>query len=114
VNKQPLQLMIGALALGVVVSLPALAAEQPVRWNTGGAVWSTTQDAFETFLRTGEIVDRGLEGGLRLSGWTAEEVRQGMLKTYSVNFLAIARYMYSNAGEEFLRDQTTSPSPIGA
>jgi hypothetical protein len=111
VNKQPLQLMIGALALGVVVSLPALAAEQPVRWNTGGAVWSTTQDAFETFLRTGEIVDRGLEGGLRLSGWTAEEVRQGMLKTYSVNFLAIARYMYSNAGEEFLRDQTTSYFP---
>ena len=79
-NKKPLQLMIGALALGVAASLPARAAERPVRWNTGGAVWSTTQDAFDTFFQTGEVVDRGLEGGLRRSGWTAEEVRQGMLK----------------------------------
>jgi hypothetical protein len=34
-----------------------------------------------------------------------------MLKTYSVNFLGVARFMSSNAGEEFLRDQTTSYFP---
>lgn len=110
-NKQPLPLIIGALALGIVASLPAHAAERPVRWNTGGAVWSTNQNAFDTFFQTGEVIDRGLEGGLRLSGWTAEEVRQGMLKTYSVNFLGVARFLYSNAGEAFLRDQTTSYFP---
>lgn len=97
--------------MGIAASLPARAAERPVRWNTGGAVWSTTQDAFDTFFQTGEVVDRGLEGGLRRSGWTAEEVRQGMLKTYSVNFLGVARFMYSKAGEEFLRDQTASYFP---
>jgi hypothetical protein len=35
----------------------------------------------------------------------------GHAKTYSVNFLGVARFMYSNAGEEFLRNQTTSYFP---
>lgn len=103
--------MIGALALGVASPVPVSAAERPVRWNTGGAVWTTTQEAFTAFLETGEITDRGLEGGLNRSGWTSEEVRQGMLKPYSVDFLGIARYLYSNAGEAFLRDQTISYFP---
>jgi hypothetical protein len=111
VNKFSLPAVIGALSLGVVSSLPMLAAERPVRWNTGGAVWSTNQDAFMTFFETGEITDRGLEGGLRRSGWTAKEVREGMLKTYSVNFLGVSRFLYSSAGEEFLQDQTTSYFP---
>jgi hypothetical protein len=104
-------MVIGALALSVVPSLPLQAAERPVRWNTGGAVWSTSQDAFQTFLQTGEITDRGLEGGLSRSGWTAKDVREGMLKTYNVDFLGVARFLYSNAGEEFLQDQTTSYFP---
>ena len=56
------------------VALPASAAvdnKLPVRWNTGGAVWSTNQDAFNAFLQSGEVTDRGLEGGLNRSGWTA-------------------------------------------
>lgn len=109
-NRFPL-LLIGALAMSVVPSLPIHAAERPVRWNTGGAVWSTNQDHFKTFFETGEITDRGLADGLRLSGWTAEEVRQGMLKTYNVNFLGVARFLYSTAGETFLQDQTTSYFP---
>jgi hypothetical protein len=90
---------------------PAQAAERPVRWNTGGAVWSTDQAAFATFLQTGSITDRGLEGGLNRSGWTSEEVRQGMLKTYNVDFLGVARFLYSAAGVDFLKNQTTSYFP---
>lgn len=74
-------------------------------------MWSTTQEAFNTFFETGDITDRGLEGGLNRSGWTSEEVRQGMVKPYSVNFLGVARFLYSPAGEAFLRDQTTSYFP---
>ena len=110
-NNRFLLLVIGALAISAVPSLPSHAAERPVRWNTGGAVWSTTQDDMKVFLQTGEITDRGLTGGLRLSGWEAEEVRQGMLKTYNVNFLGVARFLYSTAGESFLQDQTTSYFP---
>jgi hypothetical protein len=109
--KSSLPVVVGALVFSVIPSLPLLAAERPVRWNTGGAVWSTNQDAFDTFFETGEITDRGLAGGLRRSGWTAGEVREGMLKTYNVDFLRVAGFLYSSAGEVFLRDQTTSYFP---
>ena len=63
---------------GLIAVAPAFAAENPVRWTTGGAVWSTRQQAFDTFVDSGEVTDRGLEGGLNRSGWTASEVRAGM------------------------------------
>ncbi len=110
-NQNSLALVVGVLALSAATSSPVSAAELPVRWNTGGAVWSTTQEAFNTFFETGEITDRGLQDGLKRSGWTTEEVRQGMLKAYDVDFLGVARFLYSNAGEAFLRDQTTSYFP---
>lgn len=106
-----LLLLAGASALSFGSFLPVHASEHPVRWNTGGAVWSTTQDAFNTFFETGEITDRGLEGGLRRSGWSAEEVREGMLKPYKVDFLGISRFLSSKSGDDFLRDQTTSYFP---
>ena len=54
----------------------------PVRWNSGGAVWSTNQDAFNTFLNSGDITDRGLSSGISRSGWTADELKAGLAKTY--------------------------------
>jgi hypothetical protein len=96
------------------VALPASAAVDnnlPVRWNTGGAVWSTNQDAFNTFLQSGEVTDRGLEGGLKRSGWTAAEVREGMNKSYNVDFVGVSRFLYSDAGVKFLKNQTTSYFP---
>lgn len=111
-------MMIKRLAMGAVGALvavaavaPVSAAERPVRWNTGGAVWSTDQAAFNTFLESGSITDRGLEGGLNRSGWTSEEVRQGMLKTYNVDFIGLSRFLYSDAGVKFLKNQTTSYFP---
>ena len=96
------------------VALPASAAvdnDLPVRWNTGGAVWSTPQSAFDTFFETGSITDRGLEGGLNRSGWTSEEVRSGMTKSYDVDLVGVSRFLYSDAGVKFLKNATNSYFP---
>ena len=96
------------------VALPASAAVDnnlPVRWNTGGAVWSTNQDAFTTFIKDGDITDRGLAGGISRSGWTADELRAGLSKTYSVDLVGVSRFLYSDAGVKFLKNQTRSYFP---
>ena len=72
------------LAAGLLAgaSLAALAApaeagtSRPVRWNTGGAVWTTTSSEFKTFFSAGDITDRALSSGISNSGWTAEEIRK--------------------------------------
>jgi hypothetical protein len=110
----PLLLGAVATATATAITLPAAAAvdnDLPVRWNTGGAVWSTNQDAFATFLSTGEVTDRGLKDGLARSGWTAEEIRAGMTKTYDVNLVGVARFLYSDAGVKFLKQATLSYFP---
>ena len=96
---------------GLIAVAPAFAAENPVRWTTGGAVWSTQQQAFDTFVDSGEVIDRGLEGGLNRSGWTASEVRAGMSKSYNVDLRAVTRYLYSNAGVDFLKTATLNYYP---
>ena len=98
-------------------SLAALAApaeagtKRPVRWNTGGAVWTTSSKAFATFLKSGEITDRALMAGINGSGWTAEEVQEGMTKTYKVDLVGVSRFLYSKDGVKFLKDQTRSYFP---
>jgi len=96
---------------GLIALAPAVAAQNPVRWTTGGAVWSTQQQAFDTFVDSGEVTDRGLEGGLNRSGWTASEVRAGMSKSYNVDLRAVTRYLYSNAGVDFLKTATLNYYP---
>jgi hypothetical protein len=109
--------ILAGLFLGTTVSatvLPASAAvdnDLPVRWNTGAAVWSTSQGAFDTFLDSGDITDRGLEGGLARSGWTSTEVKDGMNKTYSVSLVGVSRFLYSDAGVKFLKNATNSYFP---
>lgn len=112
-----LKRLLAGLAVGAAMSavaLPVSAAvdnDLPVRWNTGGAVWSTNQQAFDTFLESGDVTDRGLDGGLRRSGWTADEVRQGMNKTYDVDMVGVSRFLYSDAGVKFLKNATASYFP---
>jgi hypothetical protein len=96
---------------GLIAVTPAFAAEYPVRWTTGGAVWSTEQEAFDTFVDSGEVTDRGLEGGLNRSGWTATEVRAGLAKSYTVDLRAVTRYLYSNPGVDFLKTATLNYYP---
>ncbi|MFM1812018.1 MAG: hypothetical protein RLZZ336_956, partial [Cyanobacteriota bacterium] len=68
-----------ACSLGLTPAAPVLAAPYaPVRWNTGAAVWTTSPEAMETFVNQGTITDRGLEGGLNRSGWTSQQVREGL------------------------------------
>ncbi len=115
--KAVLKRLIAGLAVGSALSLSALPASAavynglPVRWNTGGAVWSTNQDAFDTFLGSGEVTDRGLAGGLARSGWTSDEIRTGMTKTYNVDLVGVSRFLYSDAGVKFLKNATNSYFP---
>jgi len=111
--------LIGLLFMLLTTASPAAAAGAvasagsgaPIRWNTGGAVWSTSQDAFDTFLRTGEVTDRGLAAGLAASGWPVDQLRAALAKSYTVDFLAVSRFLNSEAGERFLRRATTSYGP---
>jgi len=104
-------LVASPLSPGLLVASAKAETESPIRWLTGGAVWSTPQEAINTFLKTGEITDRGLQDGLKRSGWTAEEVRAGLNKTYNVNFLRLGRFLNSPAGEAYLTEQTRSYVP---
>jgi len=94
------------------LAVPAEAStKRPVRWNIGGAVWTTTSSEFKTFLSTGEITDRALDAGINNSGWTAEEIQEGMTKTYAVDIIGVHRFLYSDDGVKFLKDQTRSYFP---
>ena len=101
-----------ALVLGA--TLPAGAATNPIRWNSGGAVTSTNQGAVDTFVDTGEVTDRGLQGGLAGSGWSREEVRTGLSKSYSVDLVGVSGFLYSDAGVKFLKNATASYFPYAS
>ena len=111
--------MFSRLAAGLLAgaSLAALVApaeagtSRPVRWNTGGAMWTTTTPEFKTFFSTGEITDRALNSGISNSGWTADEIQEGMTKTYAVDIIGVHRFLYSDDGVRFLKDQTRSYFP---
>ena len=113
IHKQLIRGLLAASLLSPVLLAASASAEteNPIRWVTGGAVWSTPQEAMKTFLDTGAITDRGLQGGLKRSGWTADEVRAGLNKSYNVDFLRLSNFLYSPAGEAYLTDQTRSYVP---
>ena len=109
-----LKRLLAGLLVGTAVTavaLPASAATNPVRWNTGAAVWSTNQGAVDTFLKTGEVTDRGLHGGLSRSGWSTDEVRTGLTKTYDVDLVGVTRFLYSDSGVKFLKNASASYFP---
>ena len=85
--------------------------QQPVRWNTGGSLSTTTYSELESFVVDGEVTDRALQDAIRMSGWTAEELRFGLSKTYAVDLAGVSRFLYSDAGQAFLDDQTRSYVP---
>ena len=111
--------MFSRLAAGLLAgaSLAALAVpaeagtSRPVRWNTGGAVWTTTSSEFKIFFSTGDISDRALSSGISNSGWTAEEIQEGMTKTYAVDIIGVSRFLYSQDGVKFLKAQAHSYFP---
>ena len=86
-------------------------SERPVRWNKGGSVSTTSFSDFEAFFVGGNITDRALQDAILNSGWTPEEIRFGFTKTYEVDLVGVSRFLYSQAGEAFLKDQTRSYFP---
>ena len=66
---------------------------------------------FKTFLSTGDVTDRALDAGINNSGWTTEEIQEGMTKTYAVDIVGVSRFLYSDEGVTFLKDQTRSYFP---
>ncbi len=100
-----------ALSLSCLPASAAVDNDLPVRWNSGGAVWSTNQSAFNTFLSSGEITDRGLASGISRSGWSAAELKAGLSKSYAVDLIGVSRFLYSDAGIKFLKNQSRSYFP---
>ena len=105
-------------ALSSFVALPAQAdinTRSTVRWNSGGAVYTTKLKDFQKFLESdGEITrstNRALKEGVALSGWTAEEIAKGLSKEYKVDVVYVARFLYSKKGVAFLENQTKSYFP---
>lgn len=66
---------------------------------------------FNIFLGTGKINGRSLTADLQKSGWKIDEIRIGMNRKYSVDIVSVSRYLNSERGIEFLKDQTASYSP---
>jgi hypothetical protein len=85
--------------------------QQPVRWNTGGTVSTTTYSELESFVVDGKVTDRALQDAIRMSGWSIEELRFGLNKVYAVDLAGVSQFLYSDAGEAFLQDQTRSYVP---
>ena len=105
-----------ALLLGVSLSVIAdpfskANTQPPVRWNTGGSVNTTTYSELESFLVDGVVTDRALQDAIRMSGWSTEELRFGLNKVYAVDLVGVSQFLYSDAGEAFLQDQTRSYVP---
>ena len=99
---------LASLAVGIT---PVVASELPVRWTTGGAVWSTPQQAVDDFLSTGAVTDRGLDSGLNRSGWSPQEIREAMNKLYSVDLAAVDRFLDSPGGQSLLQGQARTYFP---
>ena len=105
-------------ALSSLAVLPVQAeinTRSTVRWNSGGAVYTTKLADFQEFLESdGEITystNRALASGVNNSGWTAEEIAKGLSKQYKVNVVYVARFLYSKKGYKFLENQTKSYFP---
>jgi len=83
----------------------------PVRWTSGVGVWSLQPEAIRRFVETGVVSDRSLASAIDRSGWSPEELRLGLAKPYSVDLVALTRFLYGSDGLAFLRTQTRGYGP---
>ena len=111
INRVAAALLLG-VSLSVIADPFSKANTLPtVRWNTGGSVNTTTYSELESFLVDGVVTDRALQDAIRMSGWSTEELRFGLNKVYAVDLAGVSQFLYSDAGEAFLQDQTRSYVP---
>lgn len=110
-RRQPFGPLVALVAMAALIRGPVVASELPVRWTTGGAVWSTPQQAVDDFLSTGAVTDRGLDSGLNRSGWSPQDIREAMNKLYSVDLAAVDRFLDSPGGQALLQGQANTYYP---
>ena len=111
INRVAAALLLGVSLAVIAGPFSKANTQPPVRWNTGGSVNTTSYRELESFLVDGAVKDRALRDAIRMSGWTAEELRFGLNKVYAVDLAGVSRFLYSDAGEAFLQDQTRSYVP---
>jgi len=88
-------------------------------WSLPGEAWAG--DPFENvpaeevsrFIETGRA-NRNLEQLVDRSGWTHDELRAGLQKSYEVSLRSIDRFLRSGTGEKFLRFVTSGYTPRSA
>ena len=96
----------------IIGSIPYARADKvPVRSSTQGAVWSTSSESFQRFVQQGSIADRGMGQLIARSGWTADELRAALSRTYAVQLEQVSYFLNSEAGVLWLRNQTRSYTP---
>ena len=109
-NRFAAGLLAGA-SIAVLAAPVEAGNKRPVCWNNGGAEWTTTSSDFKPSLGTGDVTDCAQDSGISNSGWTVEEIQEGMTKTYAVDIIGVSRFLYSDDGVRFLKDQTRSYFP---
>ncbi|WP_392345139.1 hypothetical protein [Parasynechococcus sp.] len=114
INRTLAFLFLGA-SLPVIAGLFSKAGtQQPVRWNTGGSVSTTTYSELESFLADGKVTDRALQDAIRMFGWTAEELRFDLNKTYAVDLPVCPGSFIPTPVKPFWRIKQGLVSLIGA
>ena len=111
INRVAAALLLGVSLAVIADPFSKANTQPPVRWNTGGSVNTTTYSELESFLVDGVVTDRALQDAIRMSGWSTEELRFGLNKVYAVDLAGVSQFLYSDAGEAFLQDQTRSYVP---
>ena len=97
---------------------PAMAAPQEpypaLQLTTGADVWSIPYAALEQFINEGTFSDQRLMQLVIRSGWPEADLRVALAKPYSVDYLALSRFLNSKAGEAFLVQQSQAYKPLKA
>lgn len=86
----------------------------PSRALNGAGVWTTSYSQLLAFIRDGTLRDRSLITLVKRSGWSAEELRRALAKSYSLDLAVLAAFLRSAEGDRFLASQVGSYAPFAA
>ena len=102
-----------AASTGLAPVVPAPREPYPaLQLTTGADVWSIPYAALEQFIYEGTFSDQRLMQLVIRSGWPEEDLRVALAKPYSVDYLALSRFLNSEAGEAFLVQQSQAYRPL--
>ena len=102
-----------AASTGLAPAVAALGEPYPaLQLTTGADVWSIPYAALEQFINEGTFSDQRLMQLVIRSGWPEDDLRVALAKPYSVDYLALSRFLNSEAGEAFLVQQSLAYRPL--